>query len=69
MQHRLEDHERQSSCWLKVSAWATEGLAVLRERLEARIDEEETAIIRGRIAQLKELLALEKAPASRDRAR
>lgn len=44
--------------WHIVEAWANERLLSARQRLEGDLDAIKTAELRGRIAMLKELIAL-----------
>jgi len=56
--------EPKSPTWKAVEAYANERLNRLRlQNDSAALDQVETANIRGRIAALKELLALTQAPA------
>lgn len=55
--------EKHSALWLKMRDHYTMMLARLRETNDGRgMPEADTAFLRGRIAQVKEFLALEKDP-------
>jgi hypothetical protein len=54
----LEPSELQNPLWVKLSKRFEQRLAELRLKNEADIGEVETANLRGRIAELKALLAL-----------
>lgn len=60
----LEKHERQSAVWIKLRDHMAQRLADLRTKNDGPHDGVDTANLRGRIAQLKELLALGTAPES-----
>jgi hypothetical protein len=47
-----------STQWHTVQAWATERLVASRQKLESSLDPVQTEHTRGRIAVLKELIAL-----------
>lgn len=51
--------EAQSALWLKLKKHLEERLDVLRAKNDGDLDTTETARLRGRIAALKELIALE----------
>ncbi len=55
----LTDQDKQSALWLKLKERAESDLEALRKRNDALNDEVTTAVLRGRIYQLKELLALD----------
>lgn len=55
----LTEQDRQSSLWRKLKAKAESDLCDLRRRNDALSDEVTTAVLRGRIYQIKELLALD----------
>lgn len=58
--------EPQSNTWKAVEEYATEKLESYRKQNDSTdLDEVKTAVIRGRIAALKELLALSQAPATK----
>ena len=60
MKPQIDPH---SDTWKAIKARADERLNTLRLQNDAfGLDPNGTAVIRGRIAELKELLALEKAP-------
>lgn len=48
--------ERESSVWTRVKANLTEVLQELRIKNDAKLSEEETAFLRGRIHMVKEVL-------------
>ena len=52
--------------WSEIEAWAKERLASARDRNDGDLGEIETAHLRGRIATLKELLALPETKRSMD---
>lgn len=56
---QLLPHETQAAVWLKLKARTEERLAMLRSRNDGNLTFEETLKLRGRIAELKEFLALE----------
>lgn len=59
------DIQVDSQTWVAIKEWATEGLDVCRKRNDAPLPMENTAALRGEIAALKKLLALETPPAER----
>ena len=58
----LEPHEAKSALWLKLSAHLREKQAAYHGQNEGDLSLEQTQKLRGRIAQSKEILALERAP-------
>ena len=57
---------KHSATWREVAAWAETELAKARERIESvGVDLHETESLRGRIAVLRETLALVDAPEQR----
>ena len=60
----LAPHERQSAVWIKLRDHMVQRLTDLRSKNDGSHDAETTANLRGRIAQLKELLALGNEPES-----
>lgn len=56
---RLTSAERTSPLWLRLKAHLQERLAKARSRNDGALAPDETAHLRGRIASLKDLLALE----------
>lgn len=54
----LDEFERRSALWLKIAAGAETRLAILRERNDRRLTAEETARLRGQIAEVKYLISL-----------
>lgn len=59
---KLEPHEMQSALWQKLHAHMAERLDALRRSNDGDLSIEETQRLRGRIAQLKEILALAREP-------
>lgn len=59
---RLQPHESASLLWQSLERHMNERLAQLRAQNDAHLPAERTADIRGRIAQLKELMSLAKPP-------
>lgn len=55
----LSQYEAQSALWLKLKKLMLERLDTLRQQNDGVLGVEETARLRGRIAELKSLLALE----------
>ena len=55
---KLLNHERLSAVWKKISEHLAERLDVAREKNDCLLSPDDTAIIRGRIAAYKEILAL-----------
>ncbi|MEN6400862.1 MAG: hypothetical protein ABFD94_02860 [Armatimonadia bacterium] len=55
---KLQQHETRSALWLKLQAHMSEQLDVLRRKNDGLLSHEDTQRLRGRIAQLKEILAL-----------
>ena len=58
----LTESEKRSALWLKLKAHFEEKLQGLRALNDQQQPEGQTAHNRGRIAQVKEFLALERAP-------
>lgn len=56
----LLPHEVQSPLWAKLKEHFENELTVLRERNDGDLDEIKTAKLRGRCAQIKEFLLLER---------
>ena len=54
----LTEQERHSAVWLKLQAHMEYRLASLRSQNDGDLTMDETIKLRGRVAQLKELLAL-----------
>lgn len=63
MRLEISLHERDSTLWKKLKAYWEGRLADARRQIEADLNEIETAKRRGRIAELKHMLDLERAPA------
>lgn len=57
---QLERHERDSSAWQKVEAYINNRLDTLRANNDADLDPIQTALVRGRIRELKALVDLSK---------
>lgn len=55
---KLTEGERMSSAWVKVSKYVEERIEEYRKKLEAPQSEADTAMLRGRIASLRNLLDL-----------
>lgn len=55
---KLDKADLRSSLWIRLSAHLNERLEEERVRNDGRLNPEETSRLRGRIAQLKEILAL-----------
>ncbi len=58
----LTQADKQSSLWLKLAEHMKERIGDLQRKLEGPLTPDETANHRGRIAELRALLALEKDP-------
>lgn len=59
---KLEPHDRTNPMWQRIERHMVERLDALRRQNDATTTPERTEHIRGRIAQLKELLALADEP-------
>ncbi len=59
---KLQPQDRTNPLWMRLEAHMRKQLAELRPRNDAHLPPKRTADIRGRIAQLKELLALANEP-------
>lgn len=57
---KLTPHEQQSAVWIKLRDHLTERLDALRKNNDGDLTPEQTAKLRGRIAALREILALSK---------
>lgn len=57
---KLEVSDRQSVTWARLSSYCDDRLATLRAQNDADMSEVETAKLRGRIAEVKAMLALAK---------
>jgi hypothetical protein len=55
----FERGERQSAVWMKLKKHLEAELQRLRAKNDSNLDEQRTAILRGRIGQVKAILALE----------
>lgn len=55
---KLTKEERLSAVWLKISAHYEARLQALRQKNDGNLTAEETAKVRGRIAEAKAILAL-----------
>ena len=60
----LSKAEKETAVWLKLKAHFEERLEEVRKQNDANLSPEETANRRGKIAELKRILALEKPPSS-----
>jgi hypothetical protein len=58
MQSVLTEHDRQGDPWLKIKKHFESRLAVLRQKNDKPATEAQTAVLRGRIAEVKAILAL-----------
>ena len=56
----IDTHDRQSAVWLRLKEFYEARLTLLRSSNDGQLTAEQTAKIRGRIAEVKALLALEK---------
>lgn len=54
----LTEHDKRSTLWLKLEAHLNERVEMYRKQNDGNLSPEETIRVRGRIAQLKEILAL-----------
>lgn len=54
----LTELEKQSSAWIKLTKYANDRLDACRQQNDGDLSPEQTARLRGRIAALKEILAL-----------
>ena len=54
----LSDFERHSALWIKINKYLLERVETLRSKNDGDLDQFETARLRGRIAELKGLIAL-----------
>lgn len=57
---KLAPHEAQSALWLKIKEHMESRLAVHRRKNDGDLDATQTARIRGRIAELLNLMAMDK---------
>jgi hypothetical protein len=58
---KLDGIDTRSACWIKLSAHLEARLTTLRARNDGALTPDETVHLRGRIAQIKEILALAQA--------
>lgn len=58
----LSKNERHSAVWVKIAEHFQKRLSESRQENDGRLDEIETARLRGRIAAFKEILALGNPP-------
>lgn len=58
----LEPHEKNHALWLRVEEILKYRLEMYRKQNDAPLDERQTARLRGRIAELKDLLGLGNEP-------
>ena len=61
----LDHSEKHGALWVKLKAHLNDRLVTLRLRNDGNLSEVETARTRGRIAEIKMLLALEDGPEHR----
>lgn len=61
-QFYLEPHEAQTALWKKLKSHYEEQLDLMRKQNDGALDDIQTAMIRGRIAEVKKFLALDKPP-------
>jgi len=54
---KLNDYERTSALWQKISIEITERLTTCREKNDSALDSEATATLRGTIRAFKEVMA------------
>lgn len=58
---KLLERDRASEAWLRIKADLEKDLATLRANNDHPLNAEETAFLRGRIFEVKKLIAAEKA--------
>lgn len=58
MAELLSDIERKGAVWLKLKKHFEERLEAKRKQVEGNVSQEETQKLRGRIAEIRELLRL-----------
>lgn len=63
---RIEPHEMRSALWLKLQAHYSAQLDMLRRKNDGDMPPDQTQRLRGRIAQVKEFLALSGEPGNGD---
>ena len=56
----ITELDATSAAWKKVKEWAEKRLEKASRRLEGRLDHEQTTRLRGRIAELRAIVALDK---------
>lgn len=59
---RPAEHERHGQLWRDLMRHLEDRLAELRQQNDATLDDRATATLRGRIAEVKSLLSLDKPP-------
>ncbi|OGT57521.1 MAG: hypothetical protein A3E01_08255 [Gammaproteobacteria bacterium RIFCSPHIGHO2_12_FULL_63_22] len=62
----LNDQDLQTAVWKKITAHLEQRIQALRERNDKELDDTKTAKLRGRIAEVKELMALDQPAPSVD---
>ena len=55
---KLEAHEKQSALWLKLESHIEQRIDTLRRMNDSELDPTQTARLRGRIVELRALVAL-----------
>jgi len=55
----IQRHESESALWVKLRAHYTARLDLARSKLEGNLTHDETMVLRGRIKEIRSLLALE----------
>lgn len=63
---KLTEQEKQSPLWVKIKSYLEERIQGHRTANDGVLSELETARLRGRIAELKVIIAAEQSPASLD---
>ena len=56
----IDNHERQSAVWLRLKEFYEARLTLLRSSNDGNLTPEQTAKFRGRIAEVKAFLSLDK---------
>jgi hypothetical protein len=57
---KLEAHEKQTALWQKLESYIEQRIDTLRRMNDSELDPIQTARLRGRIVELKALVALSK---------
>jgi hypothetical protein len=58
----IAEHDSKTALWKKIKAHFEEKLELLRRQNDGNLSEAETQKLRGRIAEVKSILALDKPP-------